>query len=227
MSRLLLAAVAAIVLWAGVAQSQELITLEGVGPGSYVLTIGADGSATLRPTRLVRIGTTPPPTDPQPPPPTLSPFAKQISLEATEVINAGGSKTTAAGLSEVYSIVGGQVASGGLAHDQALSATSSAVAAVMAVQADRDAWKGFRDNLTATFAEMQQKGELTTKEQYATVLKDVAVGLAHAAGYTPAIQEQVDASNPSQPFIGGLDLAQIIELIKVILEVLKLFGIGQ
>jgi len=220
-SRLFIAAVAWLAL-ATVCFGQDLVTLEGVGPGSYVLTVGADGSVSLRPTRLIRVGSNPlPPSDPQPP---LSPFATEVRNQATTVLNSGGSPTTAAAISIVYSRTADRVAADSLPLGSIFTALKDATDAVMALQSDRDKWPGFRTALSDALATLQQQGQLTTKEQYVSALRDISRGVADAAGYTPAVQEMVESKNAEQPFIGGIDIARLLELLNLILTILERFG---
>src|SRR3990167_10907282 len=79
------------------------VTLRGLKPGTYTLEVSAAGVVTLTPTKLVTVGVpnpNPPPVDP------LTPFESAIrTLTKSALTNEGGSLTTGAALSEVYSRV--------------------------------------------------------------------------------------------------------------------------
>src|SRR5688572_17931893 len=114
-----LLAIAPAVCWA------EVIDTAGAKPGTYILTVAADGTVSVSgPTNLVRLadlgGPNPPPVDP-----VLSPFAQEVQRQTAAVLQAGGSKTTGAALSAVYSLVSEGIADGSIAVDKAFSATKA------------------------------------------------------------------------------------------------------
>jgi hypothetical protein len=203
-------------------------------PGTHNLTItvAADGTVSARPLRTVTVGPTkPPPVDPDP-----DPFVEEVRKQTAAVIAAGGSRTTGAALSAVYSLVSGGVADGSIAPDNAFSATKAGTDAIMAAQADRDKWTKWRADISTALNTLQGQGLLTTKEQIAAVLGDISKGLDKATGNTlepravakiqPGAEFAFDKDGKADGILDGIDLAKLIELIKLIVELLKLFGLG-
>ena len=198
----------------------EDITLRGLKPGSYTLEVSAAGVVTLTPTKLVTVGPTVPPTDP-PGTPALTPFESAIkTLTKSTLTNEGGSLTTGAALSEVYSRVSTGVANGTIPPDQSLPAIKAATNLVLNEMPDKGSWTFWRTEVGDALTKLQQQGELTTKEQYASALKQVANGLNAATGYNPNALVK-----PGKGILGGIDIDKIIKLIELIMTLLKLFGV--
>ena len=235
MRRLALAAVLLLVPTLGLA---EVIDTAGAKPGTYILTVNADGTVSVSgPTNLVRLKDLGGPTNPPPVDPDLSPFAQEVQRQTAAVLQAGGSKTTGAALSAVYSLVSGGVADGSIAPDKAFSATKAGTDAIMAAQADRDKWTKWRTDMSTALNTLQGQGLLTTKEQIAGVLGDISNGLDKATGNTlePRAVAKIKAADAwafdtvdgkADGILDGIDLAKLIELIKLVMELLKLFGLG-
>jgi hypothetical protein len=181
--------------------------------------------------RTVTVGLTkPPPVDPDP-----DPFVEEVRKQTAEVLQAGGSKTTGAALSAVYSLVSGGVADGSVAPDKAFSATKAGTDAIMAAQADRDKWTKWRADMGAALTTLQGQGLLTTKEQIAGVLGDISKGLDKATGNTlePRLVAKIpagaefafDVDGKADGILDGINLKELIALIKDIIEILRAFGL--
>ena len=235
MRRILLAAILAL---APVAAWAEVIDTAGAKAGTYILTIGADGTVAVSgPTKLVRLSDLKP-TDPMDPDPDPSPdpFVEEVRKQTAAVLTNGGSKTTGAALSAVYSLVSGGVADGKIAPGAAFTAVKSATDVVMASQADKDKWTAWRTELAADLNALQSQGLLTTKDQVAGVLGDISKGIDKATGNTldPLVLGKVrkgaefaiDTDGTADGILDGIDLVKLIELIKLVMELLKLFGLG-
>jgi hypothetical protein len=209
------------------------VLVDSTKPGTFLLTVEADGSVSVSPLRVVRAG----PPSPKPPPvDPADPFVEEVRKQTAAVIAAGGSRTTGAALSAVYSLVSGGVADGSIAPDNAFSATKAGTDAIMAAQADRDKWTKWRADISTALNTLQGQGLLTTKEQIAGVLGDISKGLDKATGNTlepravakiqPGAEFAFDKDGKADGILDGIDLAKLIELIKLIVELLKLFGLG-
>ena len=214
----------------------EVIDTSGAKAGTYILTIGADGTVAVSgPTKLVRLSDLKP-TDPVDPDPSPDPFVEEVRKQTAAVLANGGSKTTGAALSAVYSLVSGGVAEGKIAPGAAFTAVKSATDVVMASQADKDKWTAWRTELAADLNALQSQGLLTTKDQVAGVLGDISKGIDKATGNTldPLVLGKVrkgaefaiDTDGTADGILDGIDLVKLIELIKLIMELLKLFGLG-
>jgi hypothetical protein len=228
-----------LLLPAGHLQADEVaVMIDGNKPGSYLLTVAVDGSVTVNPIRVVRPGQTPtPPDKPDQPPPT--PFELEVERVTNTALAAGASKVTAAALSSVYSLVSVEVAEGRITPANALPAVSAATNAVLAAQADRATWSPWRTSVSGALTTLAQQGALSTKEQYASALKQIATGINSATGVTvdpsdalkqPTSERAIRAIQASLErrgqlgILDGIDLAKLIELIKLVMELLKLFG---
>ena len=198
------------------------------------IVVGADGSITAVPLQTVIVGGKP--TDPVDPDPSPDPFVEEVRKQTAAVLANGGSKTTGAALSAVYSLVSGGVAEGKIAPGAAFTAVKSATDVVMASQADKDKWTAWRTELAADLNALQSQGLLTTKDQVAGVLGDISKGIDKATGNTldPLVLGKVrkgaefaiDTDGTADGILDGIDLVKLIELIKLIMELLKLFGLG-
>lgn len=214
-----------------IASAQTVLDTTGVAPGStFLLTVNADGTVTIRPTQVVRLITG----TPAPPPPTnppATPLTAEVERQTQAAIAAGGSKTTAAGLSAVYSLVAGAVADGSIPPDSALAAIKAATDTVLANQADAAKWAAWRTSVGGALEALRQQGQLTTKEQYAAVLGQIASGAKRASGLAHEPRDLV-VMGPRAAELGyglfeNIDIARLIELIKLVMELLKLFGLGK
>ena len=198
------------------------------------IVVGADGSITAVPLQTVIVGGKP--TDPVDPDPSPDPFVEEVRKQTAAVLANGGSKTTGAALSAVYSLVSGGVAEGKIAPGAAFTAVKSATDVVMASQADKDKWTAWRTELAADLNALQSQGLLTTKDQVAGVLGDISKGIDKATGNTldPLVLGKVrkgaefaiDTDGTADGILDGIDLVKLIEIIKLIMELLKLFGLG-
>lgn len=214
------------VLFSAPAMADEVAVLvDDSKPGTYLLTIGADGSVSAVPLRVIRPGQSPSPptdpTDPAPQPPTA--FSGAVSSLTKQAIADGASSTTAAGLSAVYSLVSSGVKDGSIPEASALAAVKAATDTVLANVADAAKWAKWRTDLGLALETLKQQGAL----KIPSALDEVATGIDSAigkkidptklAGLTEAQQ------NREAAILDGLDLAKIIELIKLVMELLKLF----
>ena len=205
-----------------------VIDTDGAAPGTYYfkVVVAVDGSATASPIRSVARVTGPPPPPPNPnPTPTPTPFQAEIERVTKSALQSGGSPTTGAAIASVYSLVADEVTKGTIPTANALAAVKTATDTVLLVQGDaqKTAWTPWRTAVGDALAKLALDGSLTTKEQYAATLRMVAAGVNKATGFTftPA---EVLALRPEQlGLLDGFDLAKLIELIKLILELLKAF----
>lgn len=207
------------------ARADEVAVLVDMSkPGSYLLTIEPDGTVLVNPIRVIRPGQSPTPQPPVDPLPPLTPFELEIERATKSALSRGGSATTGAALSSVYSLVSVEVAEGRIAPTSALNAISAATNAVLAAQADRESWATWRTDVGGALTTLAQQGALTTKEQYAQALKEVSRGLDRATGNKLSPTQVLNRSPAALGILDGVDLAKLIELIKLVMELLKLFG---
>lgn len=197
------------------------LTIKGLERGkAYIIEVAADGAVTVNVTRVVTVGTTPGnPTDP-----AGSFFQQEIARQTKIVLDQGGSKTTAAALSTVYSLVGDKVADGSIPVDQALPAIKAASNLVLNDAEDGPAWDGWRAKVSAALTRFQQEGNLTTKAQLSSTFKEIAAGMNAASGYKPTMIGNAQA--PGKGILSGIDIDKLIKIIELIMQLLKLFGIG-
>jgi hypothetical protein len=202
-----------------------VVILDDRTPGTYLVTVAAGGQASVISVKSIRPGS-PPPTFPDGDP---TAFEKEITWLTTAAIKGGGTKTTGAGLSAVYSLVSDEVASGRIASDKWVNAIKAASDAVLNIQPDASQWAGFRDGVGKALTSLQAQGKLASKAQIAGALKEIARGMNTATGFqgSPSQLVRLEAAERERrpdAFLEGIDLPKIVELIKLVIELLKLFG---
>lgn len=219
---------ALLVLVATVARAEDVV-LKGLVPGEYFLkvTVGADGSVSAVPLRTVTLGAPSPNPNPNPnPAPTPTAFSQVVQSLTKASLAAGGTPTTAAALSSVYSLVSAGVKDGSIPSASALPAIKAATDTVMGNVADKDKWTKWRTDLGVALETLRQQGVLKIPEALDEVARgvDLALGRSidpkHLAGLTAAQQGVLVNSDK---LFENIDLAKLIELIKLILELLKIF----
>lgn len=165
-------------------------------------------------------GPTVPPLDPPTSPAGLQAVA---SKQVTDAIKAGGTSTTAAAISSVYSIVADSVAEGKTTPENALPAVNFLLSGLLPTQADSAKWATFQTELGKAFDTLRQDGVLKTKEQYAKAFKDVAAGINTAIGFNGSLTAPDQQLDPNAGILDKIDMAKLMELIKFLLEIWKLF----
>jgi hypothetical protein len=238
--RLLILTLVAMLALAGAAPAQTTIGLEIdlTKDQDYHLQV-VNGKVTVRPFQVIRLGTTPtpPPVDPDGPPGTPE---QEIAAWTKAALSSGGKPTTAVAIATVYSAVGDGVADGSIALDRWSEAVQAATDRIFDIVTDDPAWAKFRKDVGATLTIMRDKGMLGTKEQVAAALRSISTGIRQGAGLATWKHDDIinfkashirewDTTQGSKAdgFLDGVDLAQLIELIKLIMDLLKVFGVGK
>lgn len=222
------------------ARAEKVLVDVPAAPGEYPVNIivGADGKVTaIRPLAVWTIGgnpTNPPPTNPPTNPPAgPTAFEAEVERLTKDVLSKGGTKTTGAALSSVYSLVADEVAADRIAPANALPAIKAATDLVLAKQADAASWGVWRQNVGDALTILNQQGQLGTKEQVSAALKQIAGGLNRGTGFSFAPSELVSwgpgrvGIAKAEGILDGINIAQLVELIKLVMELLKLFGVGK
>jgi hypothetical protein len=230
-----------LLLAAGNALAEDvLLVTAGAAPGKYILTLGADG----RVTSIVPLGQvislngqpTPPPIDPQPGP-APHPFESEVERITKASLAAGGTPTTGAAISSAYSFVADGIANGTITTARALEAIKAATTLVLSKQSDAAAWQTWRTSLGDALTTLRDQGSLSTQEQYVTTFRQIVNGIGRATGFTGDPAEilrlakvvHFDLKQLNRPVLGILDninFEQLMALIKLIVELLKLFQGG-
>jgi hypothetical protein len=207
----------ALVFVAAAAIAEEVgAVVDDSKPATYLVTVHADRTVTIAPFRVVRPGQGPPTSPPNVPPTNPPPGNNPSPFEA---------QTTGAALSSVYSLVADEVLAGRIEPASALPAIKAATNLVLAKQADAAAWAGWRTSVGDALTQLP----LDTKEQMWSALRQVANGLNRATGFNVSPAELVKwdagrlAVGKADGILDGIDLAQLVELIKLVMELIKLF----
>jgi hypothetical protein len=198
------------------------VLLDNSKPGTYLVTVDAQGVVKASPLKIVRVGK--PSSPPVDPPPTDETFDQAVTRFTREALAAGGSKTTGAGLSSVYSLVSDGVSDGSIAPDKAFAAVKRASDSVINAQSDGAKWKAFRDSVGAALTKLAADGKLTTKEQISAALQRIADAMNVATGFAGNPADVATQDPDTAGILDGIDIAKLIELIKLIMELMKLFG---
>jgi hypothetical protein len=213
------------VLTAATLQAQTLTVVEVPAEGEYYLKVDAAGGVTIRPLRLIRVGQ---PQPPDQPPGSPSPFELEVKRRTQTVLDNGGTKTTAVGIASVYSLVGDGVASGSIGLDQWEDLLKAATTAVLNKRPDDAAkWTKFCTDLGTAVDQFKRDGRLDTATRVAAMLHAAADGINGAAGFTgtPAsVSRLKDTDGKADGILDGIDLAQIIELVRLIMDLIKLLS---
>lgn len=218
------------------AAEPAILDTSGVADGKYYYEIViANGEVTsLRPlTKVLRLSGNPvPPSDPDPGPDTLP---TKVKVLTTTALQSGATPTTALGLASVYSFVGDEVRAGKVPHLSSLQLIKSTTDAVLLTQADGAKWTTWRTEIGNLIALLQQQQKLQTKENYADMLSNISDGLKRAVANTAGVDNYQAAlseintliakRDPNVPsnFLGGIDIAKLMELIRLIMELIKIF----
>jgi hypothetical protein len=205
---------------------ETAVVVDDSKPATYLVTVAADGSVSVNPIRVVRSGAPLPGPTPTPTPGTPTAFTKAVQGLTKAALDSGATPTTAAALSSVYSLVSSGVKDGSIPEAVALPAIKAATDTIMLNVADRDKWTKWRTDLSVALETLRQQGVLKIPD----ALTEVAAGIDLALGRSinpraivgmTAAQQGV-AVNTDKLF-ENIDLAKLIELIKLILELLKIF----
>lgn len=225
---------AALLPLASVTHAQAVIDTAGAADGKHYVEITIAGGKVVNVVPLGRAwkltgdgGPTTPPTTPGEP----TPFSLEVKRQTAAVLAAGGSPTTAAGLSSAYSLVSAGVADGSINLAAATPAITAAVGTIINRQADGPKWSAWQRTIANAIDELRAQGRLGTKEAMAGTLKEIAAGIDLANGGTPIIPQDLvklraDQLATAAPLFENIDLAKLIELIKLILELIKAFQPG-
>lgn len=172
-------------------------------------------------------GTTP--TDPVDPIDPGDPFVAEVARMTKEVLANGGTATTAAALSTVYSAISDSVRSGAIPVDSAFAANRAGADLVLSRQPDKDKWTAWRNQISEDLTTLVSQGVLATKEQYANVFKDISKGMNSVTGFNGSVTNPKATlqHNPKAGIFGDIDLAKLIELIRLIMDLIKTFSQAQ
>lgn len=221
----LLAALGILIALVGFATAEDVaVLLDNSKPGTYLVTVDAAGVVKAVPLKVVRVGkpSAPPPVDPPPKDPTA--FEEAITKLAQQAITSGGSKTTGAALASVYSLVSSGVSDGSIAQGKAFEAVKKASDTVISVQPDGAKWATFRSEVGKALTALAADGSLASKAQTVAALQSIANGLNKAVGVESTPAELVAMDPATAGVLDGIDLAKLIELIKLVMELIKLFS---
>lgn len=206
------------VLMAPLVRGEDLILVVTKG-GYYTLQSDAAGNPVLKPVKTVIIlGEAP--TDPIPPTMPGTEFEKAITALTKEVLAAGGTKNTGARIASVYSVVAGGVADGSIPVAKAIDALKIGTDLALKDQPDAAKWATWRGEVGDSLTILAQQGKLQTAAQWSGAMKEVERGMNAATGFVGAAV----AREKGMGIFDGIDLAKIMEFIKFLLELFKLFG---
>jgi hypothetical protein len=212
-----------LLLLVGSVQAADPVLVEGLTQGDYHLKVDAAGKVTIRPLQVIRV--TAGPTDPSDPPTAPNPeFAEAVRLLTKEALSNGGTKTTGAAISSLYSLVADAVEAGSIELTGQMSwsvALKDGTNKILTLQADKAKWADFRTDLGDALTEIAATGKLDTKAEVADALRSIAAGMNAATGFSGQTNARILGGGK---VLEGIDIAKLIELLKMILELLKLFG---
>ena len=196
----------------------EVIDTAGAKAGTYILTIGADGTVAVSgPTKLTKLADLGPggPVDPVPVETLLQVRVKQLTREA---LAAGGKPETAAKLAGVYALLSDYCLDGTVSPDQVRGTAdrpgflSAATDAALKDATDKAAWTAWRTGVGTELALRHPATAETTKELLAGTLREVSSAIkTHLGGATAANGEKLT-----------IPWSEIIELLRPLLRDLLL-----
>ena len=214
----------ALLVWGVSVCRGEDVTLRGVKRGSsYTLEISAAGAVTLTPTTIVTPSGAPAPTPAPTPAPAPSAFQKDVQALTQKALDGGGTKTTGAAISSLYSLVADSVADGSIGTDKAFEAVSKGTNTILVAQNEGAKWTDFRAGLSGKFTALRQEGKMGTAPQFASVFREVSAGMNLATGFNDKPVDVLKVDPAKAGVLGGIDFAKLLELLRLILEILKAF----
>lgn len=170
------------------------------------------------------------PTDPTDPADSPGdPFVEEITKITKEVLSNGGTSTTAAALSVVYSSISDAVRSGAIGVDSAFAANRAGADLVLSRQPDKDKWTAWRNRISEDLTTLVSQGALQTKDQYADVFSDIAKGMNAATGFNGSLTNPKSTlqHNPKAGIFSDINITKLIELIRLVMELIKTFSQAQ
>lgn len=209
-------------------QAQVPPTLvKGLEPNKeYILSVSANGTVTLSsPIQTVSPGgVVTPPTDPVPNPGNPTDFSKQVQVMTKAVLDNGGSPTTAAALSSVYSLVAADVGKpGGIPEAQAFGAIKLATDTVLNNVADKAKWASWRTDLGTSLETLRQLGVLKIPSAFTEVSQGIDLALGKTIYPTAILSTPQNQMAAQAKLFENIDIQKLIDLIKLILEIFKAF----
>lgn len=202
----------AMLLCGPVPAAAQTIAVDTVGAasGTYYLAVTIeDGQATVRQLDAVRLEagtpTTPGPIDPGDPDGPLTELAAKARQWAGAVTGDPNRDETAAILGALYLEIANQLRLGKFKDGPAaMSGLRLGSNLLLAQRGAAAAWQPFRDQVSAELTRHHQAGDLN----YADALEQIGGGLVSFSGDSAA----------------AIDLAKIIELVRMILALLEILG---
>lgn len=204
--------VLALALCASIAAAADVaVILDDSRPGTFLVTVGADGGITAVPLKVVRVGQSPiPPTNP--PPSSETPLQATVRQLTAQAMAAGGKPDTAAQLAAVYAIVSDECLAGKVTPEQAWPLLTQATDAVLNRAADKGAWTAWRAGVGAELTTLRDSGKLDSKDQAAAKLREISAAIK---GH---LSKQVQAG-----ILDEINWESIIALVRLIIELLQAF----
>lgn len=171
--------------------------------GKYLVTIDAAGKMTVEQVTIIEVGGDGPVIPPDGPvtPTTLSANAKAIKDEAIKAFADSNRDLTAAQLAVLYQEIAKRILAGEIKGQDAIAFTAKAGADAV-IKTNTAAWKPMRDKFGELFVKLAQEGGKDA--DFAKLFNEVADGL--------------NASVSKQMALGD---GKLLELIKIILEIVK------
>jgi hypothetical protein len=200
-------AILILLLASGVAYSQAVILdVSGAQPGKYYyqVQVAAGGVITVSPvTQVIRL--TDPKPGPSPTPDTLTELSKKIRDASLAVIGDAEREATANALAAIYREIASKTKDGTIkGKDQIEFAVKAATDMLLTARKSTSSWAPVRTAMSEYWTKLAQEG--APDAQYANLLNEAAIGL--------------DASTNGEPQI---DLAMILQIVKLVLELLEKF----
>jgi hypothetical protein len=223
-----------------IAGAQVVLDTAGAADGTYYLKVTiASGKASISPfaqDQIFSLKDLKPggPTNPTDPPNQPSPLVLEVERITKTALNRGGTVTTGAGLSSAYSLVAEQVAAGNVQPSGAPTLLTLATDKIFGAVEDDVFWGDWRDAVSGALNDLSAQGQLGTKELMAKTLREISWGLDRATGFNTPTKQVLKITpeairqhnNRALGILDGIDIAKLIELIKLVMELFKLFGGG-
>lgn len=206
------------------AQTITAVDVTNLQDGKYLLTKNGEAVA-INPINLIQPSGTPT----NPPPGNLNPFGQEVARLTRLALQNGGTETTAAGISAVYSLVSDSLGKGDISPADSFTAINMGVAKILSLQSDRAAWDNFKTGLSDMFDVVRREGTLNGPDRqpdpakYKAVFAEVAKGMNSVTGFNGSLTKPDQAFKTGEGILGNIDIAKIMEWIKLIIELFKMF----
>lgn len=160
------------------------------------------------------------PGDPTPDP--TNPLGIAVKNTTTQVIKSGGSATTGAGISSVFSLAAEKIDTFKTPRDS-IEFVKSGIDVILNNVSDKSKWTEWRADITAALVQLDEDGKFKTAADYKYYYSEIKNGMNAATGYNGNLKAPQQIIRAGQAILDNLDIGKLIELIKLLMQLWEMF----